>query len=135
MAQWRLQLAVLATTFALFPVLGLGLVAATQSILPAALASGLMLVCVLPSTVQSSIAFTSIACGNVPAALCAASASNLVGVVLTPVLAGSLLPVAGSALSFGVFRDIPLQPPAPFEIGRSSCRERVCEYVEMSVVA
>nr|WP_087574927.1 bile acid:sodium symporter family protein [Sphingomonas sp. CDS-1] len=118
MAQWRLQLAVLATTFVLFPVLGLGLVAATESILPAALASGLMLLCVLPSTVQSSIAFTSIARGNVPAALCAASASNIVGVVLTPVLAGSLLQVAGAELSFGVFRDIMLQLLAPFVAGQ-----------------
>ncbi len=51
----------------------------------------MILLCVLPSTVQSSIAFTSIARGNVPAALCAATASNLLGMALTPLLAGFLL--------------------------------------------
>jgi len=40
--------------------------------------------------VQSSIAFTSAARGNVPAALCSASASNLLGIFLTPVLVGLL---------------------------------------------
>lgn len=118
MSRWRLQLAVLAATFVLFPLLGLGLTASVGTALPAALASGLMLLCVLPSTVQSSIAFTSIARGNVPAALCAASASNIVGVVLTPVLAGWLMQAAGAELSLGVFRDILLQLLAPFVAGQ-----------------
>lgn len=118
MSRWRLQLSVLAATFVLFPVLGLGLTAALRDVLPAALASGLMLLCVLPSTVQSSIAFTSIARGNVPAALCAASASNIVGVVLTPILAGWLMQAAGAELSLGVFRDIVLQLLAPFVAGQ-----------------
>ncbi len=37
----------------------------------------------LPSTVQSSIAFTSVAGGNVPAAICSASASNILGMLIT----------------------------------------------------
>ncbi len=61
----------------LFPLLGLTARALAPGLLPPALWAGLLLLCVLPSTVQSSIAFTSIARGNVPAALCAATASNL----------------------------------------------------------
>ena len=40
----------------------------------------------LPSTVQSSIAFTSVAKGNVAAAVCSASFSNLIGMFITPVM-------------------------------------------------
>ena len=46
---------------------------------------------VLGSTEQSSIAFTAIARGNVAAAICSASFSNLAGVVVTPVLAALFL--------------------------------------------
>ena len=49
-----------------------------------------LFLCVLPSTVQSSIAFTSIAKGNVPAAICAASTSNILGIFLTPALVALL---------------------------------------------
>ena len=80
--------------------------------------TGLLFLCVLPSTVQSSIAFTSIARGNVPAAICAASASNMLGVFLSPVLAGWLLKTQGLELSVGVFRDIALQLLAPFLAGQ-----------------
>ena len=116
--QWKLHLAVLLSTFALFPLLGLGLDHIAATLLPAALASGLLFLSVLPSTVQSSIAFTSIARGNVAAALCAASASNILGIFLTPLLAAALLHTGGVQLSFGVFRDIVLQLLAPFLAGQ-----------------
>jgi solute carrier family 10 (sodium/bile acid cotransporter), member 7 len=92
---WRLHVVVLLSTFVLFPLLGLAARGLAPGLLPPALWTGLLLLCVLPSTVQSSIAFTSIARGNVPAALCAATASNLLGVVLTPLLAGLLLHTNG----------------------------------------
>jgi sodium/bile acid cotransporter 7 len=116
--QWKLHVAVLLSTFALFPVLGLGLKAVAGAILPPALFTGIVFLCVLPSTVQSSIAFTSIARGNVPAALCAASASNIIGIFISPVLAGWLLHTHGVQLSFGMFRDIILQLLAPFLAGQ-----------------
>jgi sodium/bile acid cotransporter 7 len=46
--------------------------------------------------VQSSIAFTSMARGNVAAAVCSASASNFIGIFLTPLLV-SVLVTRGSA--------------------------------------
>jgi len=116
--QWQLHIAVLFSTFMLFPLLGLGLQWTLPVALPSALMAGILFLCALPSTVQSSIAFTSIARGNVPAAICAASASNILGVFISPVLASWLLHTQGAALSFGVFRDIVLQLLAPFAAGQ-----------------
>ena len=102
LTNWRLQLGCLLCTFALFPVLTQGLQPLVALGLPAAIAVGILYIGCLPSTVQSSIAFTSISGGNVAGALCAASLSNLIGVVLSPVLLAPLvkmLPDCDSALS------------------------------------
>src|ERR1700739_1624827 len=118
---WRLHAVVLVSTFLLFPALGLTARAVMPGLLTPPLWGGLLMLCVLPSTVQSSIAFTSIARGNVPAALCAATASNLFGVVLTPVLTATLLSVhGGGALSFHSLESIALQLLAPFALGQAA---------------
>ncbi|MFC4728375.1 bile acid:sodium symporter family protein [Coralloluteibacterium thermophilus] len=83
---WRLHLAIVAATFVLFPLLGLALRPLSGTLITPELYVGVLFLCALPSTVQSSIAFTSMAGGNVAAAVCAASASSLLGVVLTPLL-------------------------------------------------
>lgn len=88
LTHWRLHLLIFASTFILFPVLGLLLRPLFEPLLSPVLYLGVLYICVLPSTVQSSIAFTSIAKGNVAAALCSASASNILGMFLTPVLVG-----------------------------------------------
>ena len=90
LSAWRLHLMVFVSTFALFPLLGLALRAVPPALLDPAVGAGVLFLCLLPSTVQSSIAFTSIAGGNVPAAVCSASGSSLIGIVLTPILAGVL---------------------------------------------
>jgi sodium/bile acid cotransporter 7 len=119
LAHWRLQLLVFASTFMLFPLVGLGIAAATRSWLPGEVVTGLLYLCLLPSTVQSSIAFTSIARGNVPAALCSASLSNLVGVVLTPLLVAQVLTSATGGLSLAAVRDIAVQILLPFVVGQA----------------
>lgn len=88
---WRLHLFIFAATFALFPLLGLLLRPVFEPFLTPTLYLGILYICVLPSTVQSSIAFTSVARGNVAAAMCSASLSNIVGLFLTPVLVGLLI--------------------------------------------
>ncbi|SIO87378.1 bile acid:sodium symporter family protein [Nocardiopsis sp. JB363] len=94
-SRWGFQLLVLGCTFLIFPLLGLGIVALPSSVLSPVMATGFLFLCILPSTVQSSIAFTSIARGNVALAVSSASISNVLGVVLTPLLAAFLL---GSAV-------------------------------------
>jgi sodium/bile acid cotransporter 7 len=116
---WRLHTIVLLATFLLFPMLGLAARAAWPGLLTPELWMGLILLCVLPSTVQSSIAFTSIARGNVPAALCAATASNLLGMALTPLLAGFLLS-SGGGFSVKGTEDIVLQLLLPFAAGQTA---------------
>ena len=118
LANWRLQLLVLASTFVLFPVVGLGVGHLAKSFLPGDLALGLIFVALLPSTVQSSIAFTSIARGNVPAALCSASISNMLGVVVTPLLASVILTGQGGLTLHGI-ADIGLQIILPFAVGQA----------------
>ena len=113
---WKLHLLVLCITFGLFPLLGLGIVALLGTHLDATLGTGLMFLAVLPSTVQSSIAFTSIAGGNVAAAICSASLSNLVGVFATPALVALLLHLQGG-VSFEAIFQIITQILVPFLIG------------------
>jgi sodium/bile acid cotransporter 7 len=96
LTHWRLHLLVLACTFVMFPLLGLVLKPLALALLTPDLYLGILFLCALPSTVQSSIAFTAMARGNVAAAVCSASASNLFGIFLTPVLVG-LLVARGSA--------------------------------------
>ena len=117
MTNWKLHLAVLASTFVLFPVLGLLTGFIPQSLLPTPLAMGLLYLCCLPSTVQSSIAFTSIAKGDVAAAVCSASASSLLGMFITPLLVGALMHAHGG-FSFTTLRDIALQLLLPFILGQ-----------------
>ena len=115
---WRLQGLTFAATYLLFPVLGLILVAIFGGVLGSQLTLGLLFLCVLPSTVQSSIAFTSIAGGNVPAAICAASLSHLIGVALTPLLVAQLLHQDGGGISLDAIEKIALQILLPFILGQ-----------------
>ncbi|EJT03998.1 transmembrane protein [Rhizobium sp. CCGE 510] len=116
---WRLHIVILLTTFGIFPLLGLGLGFIPDTILPQPLYLGILFLCVLPSTVQSSIAFTSMAGGNVPAAICSASASNIFGMFLTPLLVGLLFSVGGhGGFSFDALQQILLQLLAPFIVGQ-----------------
>ncbi|MGO8798961.1 MAG: bile acid:sodium symporter family protein [Roseiarcus sp.] len=113
---WRLHLVTLGATFALFPLLGLALRSALGGVLPQTLLVGLLFLCLLPSTVQSSIAFTAIAHGNVAAAVCGASLSNFVGIFMTPALVALLMNLRGG-VSLDAVGAIVLQLLLPFLAG------------------
>lgn len=113
---WRLHLMVFAATFILFPILGLLTNTYLQSYLAPGVALGVLYLCLLPSTIQSSITFTSLAGGNVAAAVCSASASNVLGVFLTPLLMGFFMQTQGG-ISFEAIGEIVLQILVPFVVG------------------
>lgn len=121
-AHWRLHLLVAAATYVCFPVLGLAMRSLGTPLLGPTLAAGVLFLCLLPSTVQSSIAFTSIAGGNVPAAVCSATLSNIAGVVLTPLMVGLFLgaSAAGGGISLNAFVSIGVQLLLPFVAGHLS---------------
>ncbi|MFC8195391.1 bile acid:sodium symporter family protein [Streptomyces sp. NPDC060006] len=115
---WRLHVTVLACTFLVFPLLGLAARGLEPVFLNPSLYTGLLFLTLVPSTVQSSIAFTSMARGNVPAAICAGSFSSLVGIVLTPLLAAALLGSSGGGFSADSLLKIVLQLLVPFLAGQ-----------------
>jgi sodium/bile acid cotransporter 7 len=117
LTHWRLHLLILGATFLLFPALCLGIAHLPAWITPPELASGIILLGCLPSTIQSSIAFVGVARGNVPAAVASASGSNVLGVFLTPLLASVLMHAKGG-ISAGSFWAIILQLLAPFVAGQ-----------------
>ncbi|MFF8841465.1 bile acid:sodium symporter family protein [Streptomyces sp. NPDC015127] len=116
---WRLHVTVLAATFLVFPLLGLAARGLEPLVLTPELANGLLFLCLVPSTIQSSIAFTAMARGNVPAAICAGSFSSLAGIVITPLLAALLLGGGGTGgFSADSLLRIVLQLLVPFVAGQ-----------------
>ena len=115
---WRLHLTILACTFVLFPLFGLVLRPLAGWALTPELYIGVLFLCALPSTVQSSIAFTSIAGGNISAAVCAAALSSILGVFLTPLLMTLLAGAQGAmANPLHAVGAIMLQLLVPFVAG------------------
>ncbi|WP_405387248.1 bile acid:sodium symporter [Streptomyces sp. NBC_01102] len=115
---WRLHLTVLACTFVAFPILGLASGGLVPYVLTPQLQEGFLFLCLVPSTIQSSIAFTSMARGNVPAAICAGSFSSLAGILLTPLLAALLLGGGAAGFSADSLVKIVLQLLVPFLAGQ-----------------
>ncbi len=91
---WRLHLTILAFTFVVYPLIGIALRPLT-AVISHDMYLGILFLTLVPSTVQSSVAFTSIAKGNVAGAIVSASASNLVGVIITPLLVMLLMGTGG----------------------------------------
>lgn len=109
----------MSATYVVFPLVGLAVVAAVQGWINPLLVSGVLFLTLLPSTVQSSIAFTSIARGNVAAAVCSASLSNLLGIIVTPLLVGLLIHsgTSGEGFDWGGVQAIVIQLLLPFLAG------------------
>lgn len=119
---WRLHLLILGFTFVVFPLLGWSLQPLTH-VIPESLYLGILYLTLVPSTVQSSVAFTSIAKGNVAGAIVAASASNLAGVFLTPLLVMLFMSQGGGIhVDAQVFLDIAVLLLLPFILGQLARR-------------
>ncbi|AKL10962.1 TPA: bile acid:sodium symporter [Kluyvera intermedia] len=121
-SHWRLHLWVMCSTFILFPALGVLFVWWSPVNVSQELYTGFLYLCILPATVQSAIAFTSLAGGNVAAAVCSASASSLLGIFLSPLLVGLLMNLHGAEGSLEQVGKIMLQLLLPFVLGHLSRR-------------
>ncbi|CDG90072.1 bile acid:sodium symporter family protein [Xenorhabdus bovienii] len=128
---WRLHLVIFLSTFVLFPILGMGLYFIVPEWLSPTVYMGFLYLCALPATVQSAIAFTSVAKGNVAAAICSASASSLLGVFISPLLVGLLIQTndGGHTDTWKAIKDIILQLMVPFIAGHLS-RPLIASWVE-----
>ncbi|MDC9620200.1 bile acid:sodium symporter [Xenorhabdus sp. XENO-7] len=129
---WRLHLVIFLSTFVLFPILGMGLYFIVPEWLSPTVYMGFLYLCALPATVQSAIAFTSVAKGNVSAAICSASASSLLGVFISPLLVGLLIQTndgGGHTDTWKAIKDIILQLMVPFIVGHLS-RPLIASWVE-----
>ena len=82
----KLQVSVLVATYVIFPLVGLAMYYTLGGIIGASFATGLLYLSLLPSTVQSSVTFVSIARGDIGAAVCSATVSNILGMFLSPLL-------------------------------------------------
>lgn len=103
MKGWQLQGVMLAFTFILMPLLGLGVSAIAAQFLPVAMASGLLYAAILPSTVQSAVSYATLGKGNIAASVIGSALSNLSGIFATPLLFALLL---GSASGVVIGGDI-----------------------------
>ncbi|HLR17161.1 MAG TPA: bile acid:sodium symporter family protein [Alcanivoracaceae bacterium] len=127
---WRLHLLIFLFTFLAFPILGLLLKPFLAPLVNDTLYMGVLFLCALPATVQSAIAFTAMARGNVAAAVASASASSLIGILLTPFIVNVLLDVQGDAGSFWeAVMSITVQLLVPF-IGGQIARTWIGQWVE-----
>lgn len=116
---WRLHGLILAVTYGAFPLTGLVLSWLLPGLLPPALWVGMLFLCALPSTVQASIAFSSMAGGNIAATVASAAASNLLGILLTPAILGLMVSVQGGEVSLSGAWKIMLQLLLPFALGHA----------------
>ena len=131
---WRLHLVVFGCTFVIFPLLGLALKPLLAPLVGRELYLGMLFLCALPATVQSAIAFTSLARGNVAAAVCSAATSSLLGIFLTPLLVMLLLGAdAGSGDTLGAIGQITVQLLLPFIAGQIA-RRWIGRWVEQNKV-
>lgn len=114
---WRLHSTILGFTYLVFPLIGLALFP-LKYVIGEELYLGLLFMSLVPSTVQSSVAFTSVAKGNVAGAIVSASASNIAGIFLTPLLVMLLMRSDNLVISGSVFIDISIQLLLPFVLGQ-----------------
>ncbi|PIJ51548.1 hypothetical protein BL250_03510 [Erwinia sp. OLTSP20] len=131
-SHWRLHLWIMFSTFVLFPALGLLVLWWHPVEVSNDIYTGFLYLCILPATVQSSIAFTSLAGGNVAAAVCSASASSLLGVFVSPLLVGLLMNIhqhSSAMSSLEQIGKIMLQLLLPFVLGHLA-RRWIGQWVE-----
>ena len=126
---WRLHGLILSLTFLVMPLVTLSLMLLLPDLVAQEFWLGILFLSALPSTVQSAIAFTSMARGNIAASVTSAAASNLIGIALTPLLVGLLTHARSEAVNFSGVWKIVLQLLLPFTLGHL-CRPLIGAWAE-----
>lgn len=116
--RWRLHAAVLGFGYVAMPALMLGVSHALQGQFAPGLLLGLIFLGVLPTTVQSSIAYASMARGNIAASVIASAVSNVLGVVLAPLLLAVLASTAFGEFSLSSIGRVAMLLLLPFVLGQ-----------------
>lgn len=117
--EWKLHLLVQSFTFLLFPILGIAFDALIGHRLPPDLRSGFLFLCVLPSTISTSVVLTTIAGGNTVGAIFNAALSNILGIFLTPLWVAFLMKSDAKSQSLGsILGEIFLYLVAPMFLGQ-----------------
>jgi solute carrier family 10 (sodium/bile acid cotransporter), member 7 len=128
--RWPLHLVVQLCTFVLFPLIGVGLMAALDGRVSQELQWGVFYLCALPSTVSSSVALTAAARGNVPGALFNATLSSVLGVFLTPLWMAWAMRTSGTTMPLGpVILDLVYWLILPLVVGQL-CRPWLGEWAK-----
>lgn len=129
-SRWRLHLLVQSFTFVGFPLIGLALDLLAGRFLAPDLRLGFLFLCVLPSTVSSSVVLTQLAGGNTVGAIFNAALSNVVGVFVTPLWVAWLAKAGGGPADLGgVLQKISVLLIAPLAAGQL-LRWRLRSWVE-----
>lgn len=112
----KVQGLIFASTYIVFPLIGLAIHPLLTPVLGEGFANGFLYLAFLPSTIQSSVTFTSIAKGDTAAAVCAATFSNVIGMFLTPLYVLIFMNIEGA--SAGSISSVLTQLLLPFFIGQ-----------------
>lgn len=119
--RWPVHVTVQATTFVVFPLVGILLTTVAGGWIAPELAIGFFYLCAVPSTVSSSVAMTAAARGNVPVAVFNATLSSVIGIAVTPLLIGWRLHTTGASLPLGgVILDLIVWLLLPLAVGQLS---------------
>lgn len=117
--RWPVHVVVQTTTFVIFPLAGLLLMAAPERWIAPELAIGFFYLCAVPSTVSSSVVMTAAARGNVPVAVFNATLSSVIGIFATPLLIGWGLHADGAGMPLGkVMLDLVMWLLLPLVVGQ-----------------
>ena len=115
---WRFLIPLTLWCFGVMGCAGWVLAQIGQSVLPPTVALGLLFLGILPSTVQSATAYSSLGGGNVAVSVVAAAVINILGVFITAPLLGLLAGNAQVSIDLDGLQRIALILLLPFALGQ-----------------
>lgn len=100
MRNWKMHIAIQATTFFVFPMIILPFYPLVQNTTMEIFWMGMFFLAALPSTVSSSVVMVSVAGGNIPGAIFNASISGIIGIIMTPFWMGLFISSQSGGIDF-----------------------------------